>query len=157
MQSAIRRRGGTPSHIEKVNWLKMRMFEIRDPDGHILWFGQSYHRDSPVRPRGMLRSVMPELPVDDVQAGVSHYTDVLGFKVNYQQSDIAVIDRDDVRLLLVARSPRHTGVGSAYFYVRDVDALYWSSSARVPTCRLSQRASRGGFVSSVFWIRKGTA
>jgi hypothetical protein len=71
MQSAIRRRGGDPSHVENVNWLKMRVFEIRDPDGHVLWFGQSYHRESPARPRGMLRKVMPELPVDEVPAGVS--------------------------------------------------------------------------------------
>jgi catechol 2,3-dioxygenase-like lactoylglutathione lyase family enzyme len=124
MQSAIRRRGGNPSHLENVNWLKMRMFEIRDPDGHILWFGQSYHRESPARPRRMLRKVMPELPVDDVRAGVRHYTDVLGFTVNYEQTDIGVLDRDDIRVLLLARTPRHSGIGSAYFYVRDVDGLY---------------------------------
>jgi len=124
MQSAVRHRGGDPSHVENVNWLKMRVFQVRDPDGHILWFGQSYHRDSPARPSSMLRKVMPELPVDDVREGVKHYTDVLGFKVNYEQSDIGVLDRDEVRLLLVARTTRHAGIGAAYFYVRDVDALY---------------------------------
>ena len=124
LQSAIRGRGGDPSHLENVNWLKMRVFQVRDPDGHILWFGQSYHRDSPARPRGMFRKAMPELPVDDVGASVKHYTDVLGFRVNYEQSDIGVLDRDDVRVLVVARSPRHIGIGSAYFYVRDVDGLY---------------------------------
>jgi len=124
MHSAIRRRGGDPSHLENVNWLKMRVFHVRDPDGHMLWFGQSYHQESPARPHGMFRKVMPELPVDDVRASVRHYTDVLGFKVNYEQSDIGVLDRDEVRLLVVARTPRHVGIGSAYFYVRDVDALY---------------------------------
>jgi uncharacterized glyoxalase superfamily protein PhnB len=49
---------------------------------------------------------------------------VLGFIVNYEQSDIGVMDRDEVRLLLVARTPLQTGIGSAAFYVRDVDALY---------------------------------
>jgi hypothetical protein len=32
-------RGGSPNEIEKVNWIKMQMFEIRDSDGHPLWFG----------------------------------------------------------------------------------------------------------------------
>ncbi len=44
MHAAIRARGGAPSEMEKVNWIKMRMFEIRDPDGHALWFGQSYDK-----------------------------------------------------------------------------------------------------------------
>ena len=42
MRAAIAARGGAPSGIEKVNWIKMRMFEVRDPDGNTLWFGQSY-------------------------------------------------------------------------------------------------------------------
>ena len=33
--SEVRGRGGAPSDIEKVNWIKMRMFEIRDPDGNV--------------------------------------------------------------------------------------------------------------------------
>ena len=72
----------------------------------------------------MLTKVMPELPCDDVAAAVVHYRDVLGFRVNYQQADIGVMDRDRVRVLLVARSPRHSGIGSAYVYVDDADALH---------------------------------
>jgi uncharacterized glyoxalase superfamily protein PhnB len=34
------------------------------------------------------------------------------------------MDRDRVRLLLIARTDRHTGIGSAYVYVDDADALY---------------------------------
>jgi predicted enzyme related to lactoylglutathione lyase len=124
MHSAIRRRGGEPSDLEKVNWIKARVFEIRDPDGHILWFGQSYHADSSTGPGRMMNRVMPELPLGDVPAGVRHYKDVLGFEVNYEQEDIGVLDRDEVRILLVARTQHHSGIGSAYFYVRDVDALY---------------------------------
>jgi len=71
----------------------------------------------------MLRQIMPMLPLDDVPAGVVHYRDVLGFKVNYQQSDFGVMDRDDVRVLLIARTERHKGIGSAYVYVEDADAL----------------------------------
>jgi uncharacterized glyoxalase superfamily protein PhnB len=72
----------------------------------------------------MLKQIMPELPFDDVEAGVGYYRDVLGFRVNYQQNDLGVMDRDDVRLLLIARTDRHTGIGSAYAYVGDADALH---------------------------------
>jgi uncharacterized glyoxalase superfamily protein PhnB len=124
MHAAITRRGGQPSALEDVNWIKRRVFEVRDPDGHVIWFGQSYHQKSPDRPRRMMSRIMPELPCDDVPAAVTHYRDVLGFGVNYEQEDLGVMDRDEVRLLLIARTPQHGGIGSAYFYVRDVDALY---------------------------------
>jgi uncharacterized glyoxalase superfamily protein PhnB len=124
MHAAITRRGGQPSALENVNWIKRRVFEVRDPDGHVIWFGQSYHQKSPDRPRHMMSRIMPELPCDDVPAAVKHYRDVLGFGVNYEQEDLGVMDRDEVRLLLIARTPQHGGIGSAYFYVRDVDALY---------------------------------
>jgi catechol 2,3-dioxygenase-like lactoylglutathione lyase family enzyme len=100
------------------------MFEIRDPDGHTLWFGQSYQEPDAPAPRHMLQQIMPELPLDNVAAGVAYYRDVLGFHVNYQQHDLGVMDRDDVRLLLIARTGRHQGIGSAYVYVEDADALF---------------------------------
>jgi uncharacterized glyoxalase superfamily protein PhnB len=124
MHAAIRRRGGEPTELEKVNWIKRRVFEVRDPDGHVIWFGQSYHQKSPDRPRRMMTRIMPELPSDDVPAAVVHYRDVLGFSINYAQDDIGVMERDEATLLLIARTPQHTGIGSAYFYVRDVDGLY---------------------------------
>ena len=68
--------GGVESDIEGVNWIKMRMFEVRDADGHALWSGQRHHieQDWPSRrdgqPRGM-RKVLPEVPVDDVAAAVT--------------------------------------------------------------------------------------
>ena len=124
MHTAIAQRGGWPSALEKVNWIKRRVFEVRDPDGRVVWFGQSYHEKSPERPRRMMSRIMPELPCDDVPAAVKHYRDVLGFIVNYEQDDLGVMDRDEVRLLLVARTPEHGGIGSACFYVRDVDGLY---------------------------------
>ncbi len=124
MHAAIKHRGGAPSDIEKVNWLKRRIFEIRDPDGHVIWFGQSYHAKSQERSRRMMRTIMPELPCDDVPASVRHYGEVLGFSVNYEQDDLGVMDCDEVRLLLIKRSSEHRGIGSASFYVRDVDQLY---------------------------------
>jgi len=71
-----------------------------------------------------LQRIMPELPLADVPAGVAHYRDVLGFQVNYQQDDIAVMDRDRVRVLLIARTEKHGGIGSCYVYVESADALY---------------------------------
>jgi len=123
MQALIRARGGQTTQLENVNWIKRRVFEVRDPDGHVIWFGQSYHQKSPDRPRRMISRIMPELPCDDVPAAVRHYHDVLGFSVNYEQDELGVMDRDEVRLLLIARTPLH-GIGSASFYVRDVDGLY---------------------------------
>lgn len=71
----------------------------------------------------MLTKIMPELPSDNVAAAITYYRDVLGFRVNYEQADIGVMDRDAVRVLLIARTERHTGIGSAYVYVLDADAL----------------------------------
>jgi uncharacterized glyoxalase superfamily protein PhnB len=72
----------------------------------------------------MLQKIMPEFPCDNVEAAVAHYRDVLGFTVNYAQHDIGVIDRDRVRLLLIARTERHRGIGSCYVYVQDADRLH---------------------------------
>lgn len=80
-----------------------------------------------------VEKIMPELPVDDVSAAVAHYRDVLGFRVNYQQHDIAVMDRDAARILLIARTERHTGIGSCYVYVSDADALHAELTARGAT------------------------
>lgn len=124
MHAAVARAGGNPSALEDVNWIKIRMFEVRDPDGHVLWFGTSFAEPDEPIPERMMRKVMPELPLSDVPAGVAYYRDVLGFSVNYAQDDIGVMDRDTTRVLLVARTSRHSGIGSCYFYVHDVDALH---------------------------------
>ncbi len=72
----------------------------------------------------MLQKIMPELPVDNVPGGISHYRDVLGFSVNYEDPGIGVMDRDSVRVLLVMRTARHSGIGSCYVYVEDADSLH---------------------------------
>lgn len=133
--AALRARGCAPSDIENVNWIKMRMFEVRDPDGNVLWFGQTYHReqDSPSRRGGQphgLRQALPELPFDDVPAAVAYYRDVLGFRINYQQDDVGVMDRDAITVLLIARTEQHRGIGSFAAYVSDVDALYEELAAK---------------------------
>ncbi len=67
---------------------------------------------------------MPELPLDDVPAGVRYYRDVLGFSVNHAQDDIAVMDRGRARILLVKRDRPEHAFGSCYVYVRDADKLH---------------------------------
>jgi uncharacterized glyoxalase superfamily protein PhnB len=117
-------RGALVSAIEKVNWLKLRLCEVRDPEGHVLWFGETYALDVPPSPVLQLEKVLPELPVDDVPAALRHYRDVLGFRVDHAQDDIAVMYRDTVTVLLIARTPEHRGIGSLYSYVHDVDARF---------------------------------
>lgn len=124
MHRAIHARGGTPSELEEVNWIKMRMFEIRDPDGHTLWFGQSYDEPHRPGPPPMMQKALPELPFNDVAAAVAYYRDVLGFRINYQQHDLGVMDRDEITVLLIARTDRHSGIGSFEVYIEDADALY---------------------------------
>ena len=142
LREAVITRGGEPSELEKVNWIKMRMFQLRDPDGHIVWFGQSFHDPGPdpaAHPyadaripagRGQLRAIMPEFPLDDVSAGIAYYRDVLGFTVNYQQHDLGVMDRDEARILLIQRTPEHSGIGACYLYIRDADALHAELTAK---------------------------
>jgi len=79
--------------------------------------------------KGMLQKIMPEFPCDNVDAAVAYYRDVLGFKVNYAQHDIGVMDRDRVRLLLITRTERYRGIGSCYIYVEDADRLHAELSA----------------------------
>lgn len=72
----------------------------------------------------MMKKIMPELPLDDVAAGVAYYRDVFGFTINYQQDDLGVMERDDIGVLLIARTERHKGIGAAYAYVEDADVLH---------------------------------
>lgn len=124
MRAAIRKRGGISSSVEEVNWIKMRMFEVRDPDGHRLWFGQSFDQPVSPKPAAKLCQALPELPFDKVVEAIHYYSKVLGFKINYSQDDLGVMYRDEVTILLIARTPRHTGIGSFEVYVEDADALY---------------------------------
>ena len=120
--SAIRARGVSASELVKVNWVKMRMFEMRDPDGNTLWFGQSYDQPDTPRP-GVFQKALPRLPLTDLAAGIAYYRGVLGFRVNYRDENIGVMDRDEVTVLLVPRDEVHQGVGSAYFYIENADKL----------------------------------
>ena len=145
MHAAIAARGGNPSRPERVNWIKIALFEVRDPDGHALWFGKSYHEFysnlHTESGEGQLRKIMPIIPLSDVPAGIAWYREVLGFSINYAQHDLGVMDRDSVRLLLVARTPQHTGIAGCNAYIRDADALYeelLAKGAPIPAPPVSQ-------------------
>jgi predicted enzyme related to lactoylglutathione lyase len=125
MRQAVIARGGRASELEKVNWIKMQVFQIQDPDGHTLWLAQSFQEpDRPKDPSRQLMQMLPGLPLSDVAAGVEYYQRVLGFHVNYVQADLGVMDRDDVTVLLIQRKPEHSGVSFCEAYVRDADALH---------------------------------
>ncbi len=125
LRDAVVARGGLPTEIENANWIKMRVFQVRDPDGHTLWFAQSFQEpDRPKDPSRQLMQMLPGLPLSDVAAGIEYYQRVLGFQVNYAQHDLGVMDRDDVTVLLIQRKPEHSGVSFCEAYVRDADALH---------------------------------
>lgn len=124
MREAVRANGGAPSELEKANWIKMRLFQIADPDGHILWFAQTFQEPDLERPEPMIREALPHLPLTNVAAGITYYCDVLGFSINYAQHDLGVMFRDDITILLTERSERHTGIGAFSAYIRDADALH---------------------------------
>jgi predicted enzyme related to lactoylglutathione lyase len=130
MHAAIQARGGEPSQLERVNFIKFRVFEIHDPDRNTLWFGQSFHQPDQPRPKGLLEKALPELPFNDVAAAIAYYQDVLGFSINYAQHDLGVMERDEVTILLIQRTERHTGIGSVGFYIEDADKLYAELQAK---------------------------
>ncbi len=124
LRAAVLARGGEASELERVNWIKYQVFEVRDPDGHALWFGQSFHQTGLRRPEGLLEDALPVLSCDDVAAAVRHYVDVLGFRINYQQEGLGVMYRDASTLLLLPRTAERPGPVDVEFYVRDADALH---------------------------------
>lgn len=115
--------GGDPGPIARVNWIKYRMFDVVDPDGHRLWLAESFRESVPDAPEPMCRLLLPVLPVDLVSAAAEHYRTVLGFGVNHLQEDIAVMERDRITLLLVPRRKEIPGPAECYCYVRDADTL----------------------------------
>jgi len=123
-RKGLQQRGSKPSSLQKVNWIKMEMFEVRDPDANVLWFGQSFHQLDGERPRRLVEQFLPHLPVDDVAAAIRYYCDVLGFKINYAQDDLGVLYRDTATLLLIQRTDAYKGIGSCSAYVDDSDELY---------------------------------
>lgn len=125
----LRQNGLQPREPERLNWIKMEVMELTDPDGHRLWFGKSFHENMPEAMHtpsgtGQMRQIMPVYPCSDVTTAVLYYQQVMGFGVNYQQDDLGVLDRDNVRLLLVAKTQHEPGPGSCCVYIRDADELY---------------------------------
>lgn len=128
MYEELKKQGLNPSDPEKVNWIKMQLFSVVDPDGHYLWYGQLYHEYyddmHAVAGKGQLRKIMPAFPCTNVPDAVKYYVEVLGFSVNYQQHDLGVMDRDEIRLLLVQATGANKGTGSCCIYIKNADELY---------------------------------
>ena len=77
----------------------------------------------------------PYFPVADVAASARHYETVLGFKSEYLAGDppqFAILTRDGLPIMLrlvadpsrIAPNERQGGTWDAFFWVRDVQALY---------------------------------
>src|SRR6185295_19144342 len=94
IRNALQQRGASPSNLQRVNWIKMEMFEVRDPDGNILWFGQSFQQPDVELPSPMVERFLPHFPVDDLSKAIRYYCDVLGFKIDYADDNVAVMYRD---------------------------------------------------------------
>lgn len=124
LRQAFLSRGASPSPLQKVNWIKMEMFEVRDPDGNVLWFGQSFDQPVGKQPEPMMHQALPHFPLTNVEAGVAYYQEKFGFKINYAQSDLGVMYRDKATLLLVQRTASHSGIGSCTIYIKNADELY---------------------------------
>lgn len=129
MRERVLAHGGRPSELERANWIKMEVFEIGDPDGHTLWFAQSFQQPDAEKPKAMLEKALPEFPLTNVSAGVAYYQEILGFRINYAKEDFGVMYRDEVTLLLIPRAGRKD-IGSCYVYIRDADALHAELRAR---------------------------
>jgi predicted enzyme related to lactoylglutathione lyase len=123
-RDAIVARGGQASLPRRVNGIKMEVFEIRDPSMNTLWFGESFDYPVTAMPPPQLQKALPELPCNNVAMAVKYYVDVLGFKIDHQQEDMCVMYRDEVTILLIERTPEHTGIGSFSVYIADADALH---------------------------------
>lgn len=74
-----------------------------------------------------LRSVVPILPVADVEAALSYYTSVLGFRIGWawgQPPTVASVCRDEVELMLERRPASDPGrFASVYVMVTGIDAF----------------------------------
>lgn len=76
----------------------------------------------------------PYFPVANVERSVAHYTDVLGFGLEYSAgspAQFAIVSRDGLAIMLrrvadpakIAPSESQGGTWDAFFWVRDIDAV----------------------------------
>lgn len=131
LRSAILGRGGAATEPEKVSWIKMEVFQVQDPDGHTLWFGQTYHQpDMPPDSARQLQEFLPEFLVSDVPAAIAHYQSALGFHINYARDDIGIMSRDGVTLILSPRTAGRREPRSCYAYIHDADRFHAELVAR---------------------------
>lgn len=81
----------------------------------------------------MFRNLIPKIFYDELQTGLAFFVDGLGFRVGYQDADMAVVERDGAKAYLV-RSPGHEGGERPDLGIDtdDIDAVFAELSARAP-------------------------
>ena len=76
----------------------------------------------------VFRSVMPSLPVSDIDRAVAFYRDTLGFSLDFRNgSNFAIVARDGVQLGLVAVGVSNVPAGLGRCYCKlssGIDSLY---------------------------------
>lgn len=86
----------------------------------------------------------PYFPVADVDRSVGHYTDVLGFRVEYSAgapAQFAIVSRDGLPIMLrrvedpskIAPSEAQGGTWDVFFWVSDIDAVASELASRGAT------------------------
>lgn len=81
----------------------------------------------------MLKNLIPKIFYDRLQDGLEFFVDGLGFKVLYQDSDMAVVARDGAKAYVV-QSPEYAAKDRPELGIDtdDVDAIFEELSARAP-------------------------
>ena len=71
-----------------------------------------------------LQEIIPELPTANLEQAIRFYQDVLGFEVDYGSTDYSILRKDDVRLVVLPKSPAFPGPTSCYIFIKDIDTYY---------------------------------
>lgn len=81
----------------------------------------------------MLKNLIPKIFYDRLDDGLAFFVDGLGFQVQYQDAQMAVIARDGAKAYLV-ESPEYAAKDRPELGIDtdDVDAIYREMSARAP-------------------------
>ena len=81
----------------------------------------------------MLKNLVPKIFYDHLQDGLEFFVDGLGFEVQYQDEDMAVIARDGAKAYLV-QSPEYAAKDRPELSIDtdDVDELFREMSKRAP-------------------------
>lgn len=80
-----------------------------------------------------LNTVMPSIPVSDLEQALAFYTEQLGFRMVFEnEKNFAIVARDGVELGLAPISVHHgvAGKSNVYLKVAGIDGLYEEMKAQ---------------------------